>query len=71
MRLMKHSTTDRLPPSTTPGDTSTGTIDRGPGTPHYTRHFRSLILPGLVSADALVPEWLRKRFRRTDTRASR
>ncbi len=70
MRLMKHSITDR-PPSTTPGDMSTGTTDRGPGTPHYTRHFRSLTLPGLVSTDALVPAWLRRRFRRTDTPAAR
>jgi hypothetical protein len=31
---------------------------------------RSLILPGLVSVPPL-PAWLRKRFRRTDTHASR
>ena len=70
MRPMEHSTTGR-PTGTVRGDTSTGTTDRGPGTPHYTRHFRSLILPGLVSADALIPAWLRKRFRRTDTPAAR
>lgn len=70
MKFMEHSTTDR-PPSTTTGDTSTGTTDRGPGTPHYTRHFRSLILPGLVSTDALVPAWLRKLFSRPDTPAAR
>jgi hypothetical protein len=70
MRPMEHSSTDR-PPSASPGDTSTGTTDRGPGTPHYTRHFRSLTLPGLVSADALVPAWLRKRFRHTDTPVAR
>ena len=67
---MEHSTTGR-PTGTAPEDTSTGTTDRGPGTPHYTRHFQSLILPGLVSADALVPAWLRRLFRRTDTPASR
>jgi hypothetical protein len=32
---------------------------------------RSLILPDLVSADALIPAWLRKLFRRTDTPAAR
>jgi len=67
---MEHSTTSR-PTGTAPEDTSTGTTDRGPGTPRYTRHFQSLILPGLVSADALIPAWLRKLFRRTDTPAAR
>ena len=28
-------------------------------------HIRSLITPGLFSASALLPEWLRRRFRRT------
>ncbi len=69
MKLMEHSTTDR-PPSTTPGDTNTGTTDRGPGTPHYTRHFQSLILPGLAKGP-ILPEWLRRLFRRTDTPAAR
>jgi hypothetical protein len=32
---------------------------------------RSLTLPGLVSADALIPAWLRRLFRRTDTPVSR
>jgi hypothetical protein len=59
------------PTGTAQGDTSTGTTDRGPGTPHYTCHFQSLILPDLVSADALVPAWLRKLLRRADTPVSR
>jgi len=66
MRPVEHPTTDL--PVTTPGDASTATADgRTPGT----RHFRSLILPGLVSADALVPAWLRRIFRRTNTPAAR
>jgi hypothetical protein len=70
MRPMEHSTTGR-PTGTAHGDTSAGTTDRGPGTPHYTRHFQSLILPDLVSVDALVPAWLRKLLRRADKPVSR
>ena len=54
MKPMEHSTTGR-PTGTVLGDTSIGTTDQGPGTPHYTRHFQSLILPSLVS----VPPCLR------------
>jgi len=70
MKPMEQSTTGR-PTGIAEDDTSTGTTDRGPGTPHYTRHFQSLILPGLVSADALIPAWLRKLLRRADTPVSR
>jgi hypothetical protein len=33
-------------------------------------HFKSVITPGVASGP-ILPEWLRKRFRRTDTHASR
>jgi len=69
MRPMEHSTTSR-PTGTAPEDTSTGTTDRGPGTPHYTRHFQSLILPGLAKGP-ILPEWLRRLFRRKATPAAR
>jgi hypothetical protein len=32
---------------------------------------KAALLPGLVSADALVPAWLRKLLRRADTPVSR
>lgn len=31
----------------------------------YVHHYRSVITPDLVSADALIPVWLRNLFRRT------
>jgi hypothetical protein len=68
MSAMEHSTTDP-PPGTTPGDTSrsaTDTAERAPGT----RHFQSLILPGLAKGP-ILPEWVRRPFRHTDTPASR
>jgi hypothetical protein len=67
MSAMKHSTTVR-PPGATPGDTSTATTDtaeRAPGT----RHFQSLILPGLAKGP-ILPVWLHKHFRRTNTPTS-
>ena len=36
----------------------------------YVPHFRSVITPGIASGP-ILPEWLRKRFRRTDKRTSR
>jgi hypothetical protein len=38
---------------------------------HGNRHFRQVITPGLGGTRPLLPEWLRKRFRRKDTPASR
>ena len=69
MRPMEHSTTDR-PPGSYPRRTGTaknGTVERTPGT----LNFEPLITPGLFSASALVPSWLRRLFRRTDTHVSR
>jgi hypothetical protein len=68
MKPMEDSTTGR---ANAQEDTTSRTTERGPGTPHYARHFQSLILPDLVSADALVPAWLRKRLKRADTPVSR
>jgi hypothetical protein len=48
---MAHTTTVQHRPQA-----DTDTDERDP-------QIRSLILPDLVSAEALVPEWLRKRFR--------
>jgi len=56
---MEHTPTDRPLGMTA---ATTGTVERTSGA----RHFRSLILPNLVSADALIPRWLRKLLRRKD-----
>ena len=37
---------------------------------HGNRNFEQMILPGLGSGP-ILPEWVRKRFRRKDTAASR
>lgn len=68
MSAMEHSTTDR-PPGTTPGDRSAAATDTAERTPGA-RHFQSLILPGLAKGP-ILPAWLRRPFRRTDTPASR
>jgi hypothetical protein len=63
---MEHTSTDRqstVGPRRTQADrTDTDELDP---------QIRSLILPDLVSADALIPAWLRRLFRRTDTPAAR
>ena len=70
MRRMERSTADRP-----------GTLDRSKIRQDHTRaeadtdepyipHFRSVITPGIASGP-ILPEWLRKRFRRTDKRTSR
>jgi hypothetical protein len=38
---------------------------------HGDRNFETQILPGLVGSGPILPEWLRRLFRRTDTHASR
>jgi hypothetical protein len=70
MRPMEHpiasqsSAPDRSEISQHRTRTDADTYERDP-------QIRSMILPDLVSADALIPAWLRKRFRRTDTPAAR
>jgi hypothetical protein len=69
MNYMEHHTTDR-PPASDPRRTQAA----GDDTDEETRdlpHFRSLKVPGLFSASALLPAWLRRHFRRTDARAAR
>ena len=56
MKPMTHPTTEQHRPGT--ADTSADKPDP---------QIRSLILPDLISAEALIPEWLRKLFRRNDT----
>jgi len=67
MRRMEHSTASQ-PHASEPrrADTETGRIEKA----HGDRHFRSLILPDLVSLP-LFYEWLRKPFRRKTTPAAR
>jgi hypothetical protein len=38
---------------------------------HRARHFESTKLPSLGGTGPILPEWLRKRFRRKDTPAAR
>jgi hypothetical protein len=63
MRPMEHYAAGR-PPASDPRPTQAASAD----TDEETRdipHFESLRVPGLFSASALLPEWLRRRFRRT------
>jgi hypothetical protein len=60
MSYMGHSTATQ--PPVTQADTDTGEQERP--------QIRSLITPGLMSVPP-IPVWLRKLFRRTDTRAAR
>jgi hypothetical protein len=66
---MKPPTTGQ-PPAADPNRTETGTDTGKP----YVPHFKSVKMPG-VAKGPILPEWLstyfRKRFRRTDTPASR
>jgi hypothetical protein len=64
---MEH--TASRPSGTTPGHTSAAATDAAERTPG-TRHFQSLILPGLAKGP-ILPAWLRRLFRRKDTPASR
>jgi hypothetical protein len=66
MRPMEHTSTDRQPSA----DPRRAQAD-GADTDERDPQIRSLILPDLVSADALIPAWLRRLFRRTDTPAAR
>ena len=67
---MQWSTPPQIDRSAPPqGDRSTATTDTAVRTPG-TRHFQSLILPGLAKGP-ILPAWLRRPFRRTDTHASR
>jgi hypothetical protein len=66
MRSMEHP--PRRPHGGTPGGTTTAVTDTAERTPG-SRHFQSLILPGLVSVPPM-PTWLSKLFRRKDTPAA-
>jgi hypothetical protein len=61
MTAMEHSTI-----STPPAAVARGPQTDDPTDERYIPHFRSLITPGVASGP-LLPEWLRKRFRRKDT----
>jgi hypothetical protein len=65
MKPMARPTTDRRFETETHSTNADADVDE-----RDIPHFRSLILPDLVSADALIPEWLRRLFRRTDTHAA-
>jgi hypothetical protein len=53
------------PPSMDPDETFLKTPNAPPG-----RHFKQVVTPGL-GGRPLVPQWLRKHFRRKDTPATR
>jgi hypothetical protein len=60
MRPMEHATN-------TPSAAGTRGPQAGTDTDEpYIPHFRSLTMPGLAKGP-ILPEWLRKLFRRTDT----
>jgi hypothetical protein len=65
MSYMERSIADRQPTADPrPTQVETDTYKRDP-------QIRSLILPDLISADALIPAWLRRLLHRTNARASR
>jgi hypothetical protein len=70
MSAMEPSTIGRSSVSesarTDAGETFFKTPNAPPG-----RHFKQTTLPSLGGTGPLLPEWLRKRFRRTDTPVSR
>jgi hypothetical protein len=66
MKPMEHTSTDRQ----STADQRRMQAD-GTDTDERDPQIRSLILPDLVSAEALIPAWLRRIFRRTDTPAAR
>ncbi len=65
MSAMEHSTANQ-PPAADPLRTQADADRDEP----YVPHFKSVIIPGLMSVPP-VPAWLRKLFRRTDTPAAR
>jgi hypothetical protein len=65
MRPMEHSTASRQPVPEPTNATETGRTKKA----HGERNFEQMILPGLGSGP-ILPEWVRKRFKRKDTRAS-
>jgi hypothetical protein len=70
MRPMEHSTASRQPATDRSGvGQHRRQADADTDEP-YIPHFRSLITPGVASGP-ILPEWLRKLFRRTDTHTSR
>jgi hypothetical protein len=64
MSAMEPSTAGRPPASESVHTDSTETKAYGD------RHFKPVVAPGL-GGRPLLPEWLRKHFRRTDTPAAR
>jgi hypothetical protein len=70
MSAMEPSTTGP-PPVSEPPRTDTGeTFFKTPNAPPG-YHFEQLTVPGLFGTGPLLPEWLRRIFRRTNTPASR
>lgn len=70
MKPMEHTRTDRQLSADRSELGPRRTRTDGAGTHKRDPQIRSLILPDLVSADALIPAWLRKIFRRADTSAA-
>ncbi len=69
MRGMEHSTASQpsIPEPPRADDTETGRTEKAYGD----RNFRPMTLPSLGGSGPILPEWLRKRFRHTDTPATR
>ena len=69
MSAMEPSTASQPPASRPPHTdaTETGRTEKA----HGDRHFESTKLPSLGGTGPILPEWLRKRFRRKDTPAAR
>jgi hypothetical protein len=66
MRGMEHSAVGKPPASAPQRTDATET-----GTPPGTLHIEHEKLPSLGGTGPILPEWLRRLFRRTDTPASR
>jgi hypothetical protein len=64
---MEHSTANRQSVPETKSPTETGGTKKA----HGNRNFEQMILPSLGGTGPILPEWVRKRFRRKDTAASR
>jgi hypothetical protein len=63
---MEHSTASRQPVPEPTNATETGRTKKA----HGERNFEQMILPGLGSGP-ILPEWVRKLFRRKDTHEPR
>jgi hypothetical protein len=65
MRPMEHSTISTRSAAGARGPQTDAATDE-----QYIPHFRSLTMPGLAKGP-ILPEWVHRLFRRTDTPASR